>query len=1010
MRRPAWRGLLAGSGLLVAIAVLLFIPWAVSAQSDNTKPTNLTAEVVDVGIVLNWDAPTEDAESVTGYEVLRRRPDQGENTLLIHVADTGSTATSYTDTAATAAGEEYIYRVKALRGEEKSRWSNKVTVDLPDPPPARPRGLTGTVSYDAVSLSWNDPGDASITGYQILRRDKAVDETGTFHIHVEDTGSAAASYVDWDVAPDSRYVYRIKARNAAGLSPRSGYYGADVPPAPDPTPAPTQQPTPSPTPEPTPEPSAPPARPRGLTGTVSHDAVSLSWNDPSDDTITGYQILRLDRDVHGLGNFQVHVDDTGSVSTSYVDEDVEAETRYVYRIKARNAGGLSGRSDYFAANTPAAPETPTGTVTYVEEPEEDEPLISQRSSHDITLVSNFGVGGNTNLTMFSDSQYAQRFTTGADKYLLTGVEVELGNLESTESLNLEIRAAKPNDNSKPASSVLYALTTPDDLSNGTEFFAAPANTVLSAGTNYFVVTIPDLPDTNANFRVGTTTADGEHSDSLSGWSIANRRNAGSTFSTTHPEAVKIEVRGSIIYDPPGAVSNLMATAAGPGSLALSWTAADNADGYKVQWKSGSQTFTDAEVDGREHVIDDGAATEYTITGLTPGTQYTVRVAATREVSGDGPFSAEVTETPLELVPDLLVSNSGESRNTVSVTVPEYAQRFETGPDGYILRDAAIWLSDTTGTVAVDVRETKDNLPDNVVHRLTPPTSLQNGRNRFTAPEGAALDPNTEYFLVVRFDNLSGSFATTTSNAEDEGSARGWSIGNRLLRHFSPIVSYWPDAVVIPDTMLMEFRGHIDPDPPLTVDGRFLHEVGGPPLSPFDIGERKTICWDLLRDLGGFVWCGNKINIRDGGAKERVWMDGPGWRPTGLWSDGTTMYVGDEQHASVHALAMADLLEGKATFVDVVDIADINNVVAADFALKPEADRVGFSDEYLFGKGNERAGVVWSDGTTLWVFDRHQYRFYAYDLSSKVRRGGQGHLRPPAQRPVHHRPRRLDERR
>ena len=62
-----------------------------------------------------------------------------------------------------------------------------------DEPPAKPTGLTGEVAHDQVSLSWDDADDASITGYQILRRNKAVDDPGIFHIHVESTGSAATS-------------------------------------------------------------------------------------------------------------------------------------------------------------------------------------------------------------------------------------------------------------------------------------------------------------------------------------------------------------------------------------------------------------------------------------------------------------------------------------------------------------------------------------------------------------------------------------------------------------------------------------------------------------------------------------------------------------------------------------------------------------------------------------------------------------------------------------------------
>ena len=40
------------------------------------------------------------------------------------------------------------------------------------------------------------------------------------------------SYVDRDVSPDTRYVYRIKARNSSGLSERSRYFTADTSPAP----------------------------------------------------------------------------------------------------------------------------------------------------------------------------------------------------------------------------------------------------------------------------------------------------------------------------------------------------------------------------------------------------------------------------------------------------------------------------------------------------------------------------------------------------------------------------------------------------------------------------------------------------------------------------------------------------------------------------------------------------------------------------------------------------------
>ena len=195
--------------------------------------------------------------------------------------------------------------------------------------PAKPTGLTGTVSYNAVSLSWDDPGDASVTGYQVLRRDRALHQIGEFLVHVDDTGSASPEYVDRDVALGVRYVYGIKARNASGLSERSNRFDADMPAMP----------------------ADPPAKPTGLTGTVSMVSVSLSWDDPGDGSITGYQVLRRDKALHEIGEFLVHVDDTGSASPEYVEEDVAPGARYVYRIKARNASGLSEQSESFDADT-----------------------------------------------------------------------------------------------------------------------------------------------------------------------------------------------------------------------------------------------------------------------------------------------------------------------------------------------------------------------------------------------------------------------------------------------------------------------------------------------------------------------------------------------------------------------------------------------------------------------------------------------------------------------------------
>ena len=80
--------------------------------------------------------------------------------------------------------------------------------------------------------------------------------------------------------------------------------------------------------------AAAPAAPTGLAaGSVSHDSVSLTWQDPEDDSITGYQVLRRSRDGdefedgQGAAEFVAVVDDTGSAATSYTDTSVTARNR-----------------------------------------------------------------------------------------------------------------------------------------------------------------------------------------------------------------------------------------------------------------------------------------------------------------------------------------------------------------------------------------------------------------------------------------------------------------------------------------------------------------------------------------------------------------------------------------------------------------------------------------------------------------------------------------------------------
>ena len=100
---------------------------------------------------------------------------------------------------------------------------------------------------------------------------------------------------------------------------------------------------------------------------------------------------------------------------------------------------------------------------------------------------------------------------------------------------------------------------------------------------------------------------------------------------------------------------------GLGQLMVQWDRLDEAQGYKVQWRSGSQTFADlgTGADKREYEAS-RSSRSYTIPKLTGGTLYTVQVVAVLPDGNndgspdDGPVSPTATGTPIAQTPGQVV--------------------------------------------------------------------------------------------------------------------------------------------------------------------------------------------------------------------------------------------------------------------------------------------------------------------------------------------------------------------
>ena len=242
--------------LVLVAALLLAVPFLFHAgatvHAADNEITGVTVTSLNPGeLAITWDAPSR---APTDYRVTWKKSDgkwpsyKNDNTVEGGNAFPAGTSHTVTDLEEGAA---YKVRVRARYYDgndnltESGPWSDPpVEITVSSTPskdgegdsnegrstsvPAKPTGISYGASYNNVLLLWTDPGDDSITGYQILRGPDA----DSLAVLTEDTGSTDASYSDDTVEAETTYAYAIRARNANGLSPQSDAATANTPAAP----------------------------------------------------------------------------------------------------------------------------------------------------------------------------------------------------------------------------------------------------------------------------------------------------------------------------------------------------------------------------------------------------------------------------------------------------------------------------------------------------------------------------------------------------------------------------------------------------------------------------------------------------------------------------------------------------------------------------------------------------------------------------------------------------------
>ena len=310
----------------------------VAATSVPDQPGNFTAEQNGIRRVsLEWDASASPL-TIAGYQLTE---DGGSEWTAI--PDSHSGTASWTVTGL-ANGATYNFSVRAVNGADNSDAADAATVTVVARP-ARPAGFAATPQNGQVWLTWDDPENDSITRWEYWTRKGSDTAEGWKAVPGSDVGTT--SYLVTDLDNGQVYRFRLRAVNLAGTSDNTGLQAAT----------------------PNTDRTNGPLKPRGLTAVAEAGQVTLSWLDPNDSSIEGYEVSQD-------GTWSA-ISGGGANTTEHTVTNLTNGTSYTFRVRGRNEVGTSPESDsvtILVGNTA--------------------PAFDSGDSVSLSVDENTGVGGN----------------------------------------------------------------------------------------------------------------------------------------------------------------------------------------------------------------------------------------------------------------------------------------------------------------------------------------------------------------------------------------------------------------------------------------------------------------------------------------------------------------------------------------------------------------------------------------------------------------------------------------
>ncbi len=629
----------------------------VNATTHGTPPdppTNLVATADgDSAIELSWSPPEQTGSSAITAYVIDVSPDGTDWTVL--VGSTNSTATTYRHTGLSP-DTTLHYRVAAINRTHVGQSSNTADARTIVPgAPGPPRSLTATADGDsAVDLAWDppaSPGSSAIAEYWIeVSSDAGTSWSSLNDIFVDE----GLWYRHAGLSPGTTLRYRVAALNEDDLlGPPSNVASATTEGGTD---------------------DGAPGPPRNPTATADGDsAIDLSWEEPEE--TGGSEIVEYEIEVSNDGGQRWRVLAYTS-GTNYRDSGLSSGTTRHYQVRAGNVDDVFGP---FSADVSATTEG--GRADGLPGP----PRTLRATAAGLRTIklswdppADTGSSAIVKYTIGSSSDDGDNWdnlaVTAADVTTYLHLELEPGSTWTYRVSASNKRGTGLPSNTARATTQSAVNQPPGPPRNLSVFVDGPTSIYLAwepptdtGGSAVSGYQIEMSADTSASWddlaHTDSVTTEFNHTGLDAGSTMYYRVSATNANGAGRQSRVAYATTSQSHPDPP---EEARATVRGTSQIDVSWLPpADDGGapvtGYRLEVSSNGRSWAIL-LEKRDSVF-----TEYSHTGLDPGTTRHYRVSAINEL-GSSPPSDVVRATTDAIPPDAPASLAAEAEGSSRINL------------------------------------------------------------------------------------------------------------------------------------------------------------------------------------------------------------------------------------------------------------------------------------------------------------------------------------------------------